>query len=138
MLRTLPYPEGLVAGYLRETLPGHYPGVLVATELPAVSVRTYPLVVVSAAATSGGTRHATLAGRAVLDVQTWTRDHKRGCADLAETVRNLIYRLWADQVPRPEGRVALYTEQAAPAQIPSDDTAAPWRYQALYAVRLRS
>lgn len=133
MIRSLPYVDGLVAGWLREQTPG----AMVATELPAVAVRTYPLIVATAVPTSGSPRNMTLVGLSVVDVQCWTTDHKRGCADLAEHIRNLMWRLWAHQIVRPEGHVTSLTVPAQPAPIPSDDTSAPWRYQALYALRVR-
>lgn len=133
--RLLPYVEGLLAGYLRTALATAYPGLMVATVYPAVSQRSYPLVLLTRA--GGAASVPGYLDEPTVDIQAWTTDSKRGAAGITEAVRRAVYTAWREQIVTPEGHIVAYREVSGPAPLPSDDTTAPWRYQLLVSLVVR-
>jgi hypothetical protein len=128
----LPYVDGLVAGYLRDTL---NPAVTVETQLSDPLRRT-PYVFVQVV--GGDEVDPAFLGVPLVEVDCYATGAKRAAADLAEAVRVALFTAWRDQLVRPEGHLASFRVVTYPRELRVEGQPAEiYRYLATYALGVR-
>ena len=127
----LPRVAEILLPIIREAVPS----AQVATVMPEVSHKDYPLILVRRV--GGVAINMDLLDRVTVDIQVFHNGTMAEAEDIALAVRGSLWSAYRKQrVIAGKGHIGYFTEMSGPGSVASDIPGV-WRYQALYSVRIR-